>query len=83
MSLDRRTFLASVAGAFSLDPEYLLFVPGKKLISIPLIVKPRDAFKWGPLHKKDHIDMKKFRQSLIREFPSELHVDWPESCRSI
>lgn len=31
----RRGFLASVAAALTLDPERALWVPGKKLISIP------------------------------------------------
>lgn len=31
----RRGFLAAVAAAFVVDPERLLWVPGKKLISIP------------------------------------------------
>ena len=36
--LNRRNFLSSLLGtasAFALDPERLLWVPGKKLISIP------------------------------------------------
>jgi hypothetical protein len=33
--LNRRGFIASVAGAFVSDPERLLWVPGKKMISIP------------------------------------------------
>jgi hypothetical protein len=31
----RRVFLAALAGAFVVDPERLLWVPGKKVISIP------------------------------------------------
>ena len=38
MSVTRRSFLAALIGAATLDPERLLWVPGKKLISIP---KPR------------------------------------------
>jgi hypothetical protein len=33
--MNRRAFLASVAAALVLDPERALWVPGKKLISIP------------------------------------------------
>lgn len=33
----RRSFLAAVAAAFVVDPERLLWVPGKKLISIPSV----------------------------------------------
>src|SRR5262249_45521890 len=33
-AMNRRAFLAALAGA-TLDPERLLWVPGKKLISIP------------------------------------------------
>ncbi len=33
--MNRRSFLASLAAAFVVDPERLLYVPGKKLISIP------------------------------------------------
>lgn len=33
--MNRRGFLAALAGAFVTDPERLLWVPGKKLISIP------------------------------------------------
>lgn len=33
--MNRRAFLASVAAALTLDPERLLWVPGKKLISVP------------------------------------------------
>lgn len=39
--MQRRSFLAALAGAFALDPERALYVPGKKLISIP---RPRSAF---------------------------------------
>jgi hypothetical protein len=40
--MNRRAFLAALAAGLVLDPERLLYVPGKKLISIP---KPR----LGPL----------------------------------
>jgi hypothetical protein len=33
--MNRRAFLASLAAALALDPERALWVPGKKLISIP------------------------------------------------
>jgi hypothetical protein len=33
--MNRRGFIAALAGAFVADPEKLLWVPGKKLISIP------------------------------------------------
>jgi hypothetical protein len=33
--VSRRSFLAGLAAAFALDPERALFVPGKKLISVP------------------------------------------------
>lgn len=33
--MNRRGFLAALAGAFVVDPERALWVPGKKLISIP------------------------------------------------
>lgn len=36
--MNRRSFLTTLAAAFALDPERALWVPGKKLISIP---KPR------------------------------------------
>ena len=36
--MNRRSFLAGLATAFVVDPERLLWVPGKKTISIP---KPR------------------------------------------
>lgn len=38
MGMNRRGFLAALIGAAAFDPEKLLWVPGKKLISIP---KPR------------------------------------------
>jgi hypothetical protein len=38
MNPTRRGFLAALAAGFVIDPERLLWVPGKKLISIP---KPR------------------------------------------
>jgi hypothetical protein len=34
----RREFIGLLAGAFALDPERLLWTPGKKLISIPKAV---------------------------------------------
>lgn len=33
--LNRRSFLVAIGAALTLDPERALFVPGKKLISIP------------------------------------------------
>lgn len=33
--MTRRTLLGALIGAMTLDPEKLLWVPGKKLISIP------------------------------------------------
>jgi hypothetical protein len=41
--MNRRGFLGALAGAIagaSLDPEQLLWTPGRKLISIPSIVEP-------------------------------------------
>ena len=35
MELNRRGFLGALAAALVLDPERALWVPGKKLISIP------------------------------------------------
>lgn len=43
--MNRRSFLASVAAALVLDPERALWVPGKKLISIP---KPRPPIDFEP-----------------------------------
>ncbi len=40
MRLSRRGLLGMLAGAMVMDPEKLLWVPGKKLISIP---KPKAA----------------------------------------
>jgi hypothetical protein len=37
--LNRRAFIASFAAACTLDPERLLWVPGKKTISIPKLVE--------------------------------------------
>lgn len=34
-AISRRGFLGALAASFVADPERLLFVPGKKLISIP------------------------------------------------
>jgi hypothetical protein len=39
--LNRRSFLAILAAGLALDPERMLWLPGKKLISIP---KPRLAY---------------------------------------
>ena len=43
--MNRRFFLGSLLATATLDPERLLWVPGKKLISIP---KPRLAALPGP-----------------------------------
>lgn len=47
--MNRRSFLAAMAGAFVADPERLLWVPGRKLISIP---KPHQleaaSYYWWP-----------------------------------
>src|SRR5262245_320896 len=40
--MDRRGFLTALIGAATLDPERLLWVPGKKLISIPSV----KVFDW-------------------------------------
>ena len=48
--MNRRSFLSTMlgAGAFALDPERALWVPGAKLISIPVprIASPFDGFNW-------------------------------------
>jgi hypothetical protein len=38
--VNRRGFLAALAGAFVADPERALWVPGQKLISIPSPIRP-------------------------------------------
>ncbi len=45
--MDRRAFFGVLAGGLTLDPERLLWVPGKTLISIP---KPSDRYEcsWAP-----------------------------------
>lgn len=42
MELSRRGFLSSLAAAFILDPEKLLWKPGAKLISVPVpsVIEP-------------------------------------------
>jgi hypothetical protein len=46
--MNRRSFLSLFAAAAVLDPEKLLWIPGKKKIFIPpAIVKPAPG--WGPL----------------------------------
>lgn len=42
--MNRRNFLATLLSGLTLDPEKALWVPGKKLISIPT-----RGFKYGPL----------------------------------
>ncbi len=42
--MNRRGFLAALAGAMVLDPERLLWKPGTKLISVPRIPPPE---LWG------------------------------------
>jgi hypothetical protein len=44
--MQRRTFLASLIATAVLDPEKLLWVPGRKTISIPSTVKPRLPREW-------------------------------------
>lgn len=41
-TMNRRAFFASLTAAFALDPERVLWTPGKKLISIP---KPRRRYR--------------------------------------
>lgn len=36
-SMERRGFLSALIGAAVLDPERLLWVPGRKLISVPFL----------------------------------------------
>jgi hypothetical protein len=45
--MNRRTFLSALAATFVADPEKALWVPGKKLISVP---KPRVSPAWAVLH---------------------------------
>ncbi len=42
--MNRRGFLAALIGGLALDPERALWIPGRKLISIP---KPRNRYKLG------------------------------------
>lgn len=37
--INRRSFLSALAAAFVVDPERALWVPGKKLISIPVATR--------------------------------------------
>jgi hypothetical protein len=41
--IERRSFLAALAGAFVADPERLLWIPGAKTISIPRPPFPDEA----------------------------------------
>jgi hypothetical protein len=46
--MNRRSFFATIAGtlaAVTLDPEKLLWIPGKKLISIPSTVRSKRAYR--------------------------------------
>ncbi len=65
--LNRRGFLGAIAGAIAgatLDPEKLLWVPRKKLISIPkpgapLLVKAYSVWReasWNPLRDRTQQD---------------------------
>ncbi len=63
------TMLAAAVGAATLDPEKLLWVPGRKLISIPkpVVVPPPAIFalpEWG-------------RIDVIREAFTVAGVTWP------
>jgi hypothetical protein len=58
--VNRRSFFAAIAGAFVIDPERALWVPGAKLISIPA-VNPRETLitlyltARGPNHVPDMV----------------------------
>lgn len=70
--MNRRGFLGALLGA-ALDPERLLWVPGKKLISIPA---PRVYFVETPLIRL----MEKLRKAEIRNrgFPLQPMFEWFE-----
>ena len=45
--MNRRGFLSALVGAAVLDPERLLWIPGKKLISIPKpVIRQPEAGRW-------------------------------------
>lgn len=66
MNISRRGFLGALAAAFVADPERLLWVPGKKLISIPSITLEEEI----PEPMYDEISMTTLL-SLQRDMPTE------------
>ncbi len=68
--LNRRGFLAAIAAAVTLDPEKLLWVPGKKLISIPA---PAPNFE--TLYTPFTIDMIELAYKRINEMPLKVR-EW-------
>lgn len=69
--MNRRNFLATLAGTLTLDPERLLWRPGVKLISIPKAAIPieRDLVGFSELYIK--------RIEPLRFHPQAFALIWP------
>lgn len=83
--MNRRGFLgalAAIAATATLDPERLLWVPGKKLISIPA-PSPVEVFRFMELYDRggELIGVKMYSNTSTRTFHrvyGELYGDrWP------
>lgn len=62
--LNRRGFMGALAGALALDPERLLWVPGKKLISVPKPTDHQDIIAY--LQKRMDEALLTFQEELFR-----------------
>lgn len=68
--MNRRGFLGALAAALVLDPERALWVPGKKVVSIPSVITPDTPW----VIFREEITLAEFRERYI--FPAL--ISWEE-----
>jgi hypothetical protein len=66
-SLSRRGFLGLFAASAVVDPDSLLWVPGKRVVSIPASVRPPRVMQFGvSWEEKDSLNASAFHEKYLR-----------------
>jgi|SRR5579863_593451 len=78
-SFSRRSFLAAFAAGLVLDPERLLWKPGKKLISIPKPSLDISEREWITVHEI----WVRYQGQVLYYLEGELIQIWPEALAPV
>jgi hypothetical protein len=75
--MTRRSFLAALAAALALDPERMLWLPGKKLISIPKLPEPpRNSFLTPEMILDRALEVYAQQSAVMKLYDARLGDQW-------